>query len=678
MPRTPPPTEARETVETLHGEVIRDPYRWLEGDDEDVSEWVAAQNEYAESFLHGETRDGLEPRFQALANTATYFPIVPTSNGYFQRYTPADEDLPLLTVRDELDGERRVLADPNDWRDDATETLDWFVPSPDGSLVAYGVMEGGTEQYDVRVVETKTGDLVDELRETGRTDQRSFAWTDGGFYYGRTGALEDGGQLDKSLAYHRLEEDDAGDEDDELPIELDEQTWAGLHTDPESDFLVVELTRGWERTDIYAQRDGEFEPLVTDEVAIFEPHLRDDRLFFLTSFDAPNYRIVAADLESVGAPDGFDSPEEFESVVSERNDAILREFALAGDHIVVQYERDAVSELATFELDGTHVEDVSLPEMGSIDEGSLHGSREDDECFFRFQSFDHPPTVYRYVVGEGVREIDAPEVHIETDLQVEQEWYESADGTEVPLFVVHGGVEPNGDNPTLLYAYGGFELSQTPAFRRYALPFLERGGVFAVANVRGGGEFGEEWHHAARKENKQNTFDDFVAAAEHLIERGYTSSDRLAIDGRSNGGLTVGAGITQRPDLFAACLCVVPLLDMLRFHRFLLGASWTAEYGSPDDPEAFEYIRDYSPYHNVVEESYPAVLFKTAEGDTRVHPAHARKMAAKMQAKHTGDAPILLREERNTGHGVGKPREMVVREKLDEWTFVFEQLGVER
>jgi prolyl oligopeptidase len=236
MPRTPPSTETRETVETLHGKEIHDPYRWLEGDDEDVSAWVAAQNEYAESFLHGETRDELEPRFEALANSAAYFPVVPTPSGYFQRYTPAEEDLPLLTVRGELDGERRVLADPNDWSDDATMTLDWFVPSPDGSLVAYGVMEDGTEQYDVHVVDTETGNLVDELRETGRTDQRSFAWTDEGFYYGRTGALEDGGQLDKSLAYLRLEGDDA---DDELPIELDEQTWAGLHTDPGSDFLVA-------------------------------------------------------------------------------------------------------------------------------------------------------------------------------------------------------------------------------------------------------------------------------------------------------------------------------------------------------------------------------------------------------------------------------------------------------
>ncbi|WP_255766651.1 prolyl oligopeptidase family serine peptidase [Haladaptatus halobius] len=425
--------------------------------------------------------------------------------------------------------------------------------------------------------------------------------------------------------------------------------------------------RDWARSDVYRVRDGEFEPLVVDEDAIFEPNVRDDRIFFRTSADAPNYRIVATSLETPGEFATAD----LESVVPER-DAILRDFAFAGDRIVAHYERDAISKLSVFTLDGERVEDVSLPGVGSVD--GLRGSNEGGECFFRFQSFDQPPTVYRYAVGGGLAELDRPEVRI--DLEVEQEWCESADGTAVPMFVVHADVERDGDNPAVLYGYGGFEISQTPSFRRYALSFLERGGVFAMANLRGGGEFGEAWHHAAREERKQNTFDDFVAAAEHLADRDYTRPERHGIDGRSNGGLTVGAAITQRPDLFAACLCVVPLLDMLRFHKFLLGASWTAEYGSPDDLEAFEYIRAYSPYHNVEKRDYPAVLFKTAEGNSRVHPFHARKMTARMQELNTSDRPILLREERDTGHGTGKPTEMVVRENLDEWAFLFEQLGV--
>ncbi len=658
----PPETERRETVETLHGEEIADPYRWLEGDDEDVTEWVTAQNEYADDYLHEPIRDELRPRFETLAEMTVYFPVTPTPGGYFQRVLFPDDDLPVLTVRDSLDAERRVLADPNEWSDDGTLTLNWFEPSPEGSLVAYGVMEGGTEQYDVRVVDAETGDLVDELQDTGRTTEFSFGWRGDGFYYGRTGTMDEGDQLNKSVAYHRL----GADDDQELLAEMDDQTWPGLYTS--DDHTIVALMREWTRTDVYYEEDGELEPVIAGEDGLFEARIRDDRIFFRTSADAPNYRIVAVD-----ADDRDCSTDDLETVVPER-DAILKRITLAGDYIVARYERDAVSELSVFTLAGEHVEDVPLPEKGSVD--GLQGADETDECFFRFQSFDQPPTTYRYEVGEGCTELNQPDVTIDADLEVEQEWYESKDGTEVPMFVVHSGVELDGDNPTVLYGYGGFDISQTPSFRRYALPFLEQGGVFVVANLRGGGEFGKEWHHAAREEKKQNTFDDFISAGKHLVERGYTTPDRLGIDGRSNGGLTVGASITQRPDLFSACLCVVPLLDMLRFHKFLLGASWTAEYGSPDDPEAFEYIREYSPYHNVEERDYPAVLFKTAEGDSRVHPAHARKMAARMQELTTSDRPIILREERDTGHGTGKPTEMVVREKLDEWTFLFDQLNV--
>ncbi|WP_049970142.1 prolyl oligopeptidase family serine peptidase [Haladaptatus cibarius] len=665
MSTDPPKTERRETSETMHGEDISDPYRWLEGDDGAVQKWISTQNEYADSHLQTTARDELRPQFEALAEIAEFFPIKPTSGGYFQRVSFPDDDLPVLSSRDVFDGERRVLADPNEWSDDGTLTINWFVPSPDGSLVAYGVMEGGTEQYDIRVIDSETGGLVDELRDVGRSGEFSFAWDETGFYYGRTGTLDEEGQLDKSLAYHRLGDD--GD-DHEFAIELDDQTWGRLHTGGDGEHAVAALMRDWERTDVYYEQNGEFEPLVVGEDAIFDPQIHDDRVFFRTSADAPNYRIARTNFDG-----GDRTPNDLESVIPEK-EAILWKFAIAGDHLVVQYERNAISELSVFTLDGDHVEDVSLPGTGSID--GLHGVRESGECFFRFQSFDQPPTVYRYVVGDGLTEIDRPAVSIDADLEVEQEWYESKDGTEVPMFIVHAGVELDGDNPTVLYGYGGFDLSQSPTFRQYTIPFVERGGVFAVANVRGGGEFGEEWHHAARKERKQNTFDDFIAGAEYLAERGYTRPERLGIEGRSNGGLTVGATLTQRPDLFSACLCAVPLLDMLRFHNFLLGASWTSEYGSPDDPDDFEYIREYSPYHNVEEREYPAVLFKTAEGDSRVHPFHARKMTARMQGLNTADRPVLLREEQNTGHGTGKPTEMVVREKLDEWSFFFEQLAI--
>jgi prolyl oligopeptidase len=348
MSTNPPRTEKCETVEPLNGEEIPDPYRWLEGDDEAVGEWVAAQNEYADPRLWGTIRDELRPRFEELAETVTYFPIVPTSGGYFQRVSFPDDDLLVLTGRDDPTDERRVLTDPNEWSDD-------------------------------------------------------------GFYYGRTGTLDESDQLDKSIGYHRLRPRRVED-DRELPVELDDQTWARLHTDADGDHLVVNLVRDWARSDVYRVRDGELESLVVDEDAIFEPNVRDDRIFFRTSADAPNYRIVATSLETSGEFATAD----LESVVPER-DAILRDFAFAGDRIVAHYERDAISKLSVFTLDGERVEDVSLPGVGSVD--GLRGSNEGGECFFRFQSFDQPPTVYRYAVGGGLAELDRPEVRI--DLEVE-------------------------------------------------------------------------------------------------------------------------------------------------------------------------------------------------------------------------------------------------------------------
>ncbi|WP_327052611.1 prolyl oligopeptidase family serine peptidase [Halomicrococcus gelatinilyticus] len=667
MPTDPPRTPRREVTETRHGETVVDPYRWLEGDGDEVADWVAAQNDHADDHLRASpTRDRLRPRFEELAERAAFHPVKPAGDRLFQRVAWPDDDLPRLTVRerDAGDGEaeRRVLADPNGWSDDGTVALNWHVPSPDGDLVAYGVTTSGDEQYDVRVADAETGDVVDELPATGRTSAVSFAWYGDGFYYVRTGDPDGDGQLDKAVAYHRL--GDAPADDDELDVDLAADTWPALHAD--GDRLVVALDHGWERTDLYRLADGDLDPLVTGRDAIIEPQVRGDRAYVRTTADAPNFRVAAVDLAD---PDGFDT------VVPEQS-AVADDFAFAGDHLVVHYERDVTSELAVYTLAGDHVADVDLPGPGTV--SGLDGSTDGDAVFFRFESFDQPPTVYRYAVGDGLVECDRPDVSVDADLDVSQEWFESADDTEVPAFVVaRSDVERDGDNPALLYGYGGFGKSMTPSFDPYVVPFLERGGVYAVANLRGGGEFGEEWHHAARKATKQRTFDDFVAAAEHLVDRGHTRPERLGIAGRSNGGLTVGAAITRRPDLFAACLCVVPLLDMLRFHEFLLGASWTPEYGDPDDPDAFEYVRDYSPYHNVAGEEYPATLFKTATSDSRVHPAHARKMTALLQERDASDSPILLREEQETGHGVGKPAAMEAREKLDEWTFLFDRLGVD-
>lgn len=570
--------------------------------------------------------------------------------------------------------------DPNEWDDAAS--LDWFYPSPDGSLVAYGFAEGGKEQYDVRVLDTETGELVDELLDCGRAGPRGTAWTEDGFYYVTTGSLGDGGQLDKEIRFHELGSD-AGN-DPLLTDDISEYAWPSLEI--EDGVLVVAYTEGWTRTDVYrwdgnpadlSDSGGELVPILTGVDASFQPLVADGTLYFLSDYDAPDGRILACDVDARDL-----DPEDLREVVPE-SESVLEEFVVTGDSLVVHRQQDAHSSLAVYDFDGEHRHDVGLSGFTGIKRDELRGHPDDSEWFFRARRFDKPPWVSRGETKTGeTTVVSEREVVFDSDrdanLVVSQEFFESADGTRVPAFVVHReNVGRDGDNPTVLYGYGGFRKSMTPGFDRFRTPFLEDGGIFVQANIRGGAEYGKAWNEDGRREHKQHTFDDFLAVAEGLIESGYTNAERLAALGRSNGGLTVGAAVTQRPDLFGAVISEVPLLDMLRFHRFLLGESWTTEYGHPEDEEAFEYIREYSPYHNVEEGvEYPATLFGTAAGDTRVHPSHARKMTARMQAATAGDSPILLRTETGTGHGVGKPTSMAVAEELDRWAFFYDQLGV--
>jgi prolyl oligopeptidase len=690
----PPETERREVVEELHGEEISDPYRWLEDDTDEVREWVERQNDYADRFLHNDARDRLEPRFEARAEVPEYGVVHARSTGYFQRVEDAGDDRARLLFRPDLDADPTVLADPNDWADG--ESLDWFHPSPDGSLVAYGVGEDGQENYDVTILDAETGETVEILRDCGRTDPGGLAWTDDGFYYVTTGTADEGGQLDKTLRYHDLDSDaeaesaaDAPESsaaaDPVLTDDVGEHVWPQLEITDGT--LVVAFHEGWMHSDVYrwepdgdgsAVADGELVRLLADTEASFRPQVTDGTVYLLTDYEAPRSRVVACDIDAEAA-----DPDDLREVVPER-EGTLRYFDLAGDSLVVHRQRDAHSSLAVYdrgeaeETEDNHRRDVDLPEYAAIGRGDVTTHPDTPEFFVRAQSFDRPPWVARGDAETGeTTVVNQREADSDVDLVVEQRFFESADGTEVPAFVVHReGVERDGNNPTVLYGYGGFRITLTPTYDRFRTAFLEDGGVYVQANLRGGAEYGEEWHRAGMGQNKQNVFDDFFAVAEGLIEADYTRPERLAAMGRSNGGLLVGAAVTQRPDLFGAAACGVPLLDMLRFHRFLLGESWTTEYGSPDDPDEFAYLREYSPYHNVSEREYPAVRFETAMGDTRVHPGHARKMTARMQAANTGDEPILLRTETETGHGVGKPTSMVVEEELDRWAFLYDRLEV--
>lgn len=700
----PPESPRRPVTEDRHGTEVTDPYRWLEADGEEVAEWTAAQNDHTESVLSGPVRDALADDFADRARSADYGVTTPAGDYVLQHVREPDAEQPSLVVRDSPTGDPRVLADPEDWDADVV-SIDWFVPDEDGDLVAFGVAAGGTEQYDVHVANLDTGETVERLSDVGRgVGTGGLAWTDDGFYYVRTGSAaipdhegsedDDGGQLDKSIRFHELGTDPS--EDRLVTDDVRETVWPSLAT--EDEVLVATFSSGWDRSDVYAlaadptdpDADLALSPVLTGYDAVFAPTLHDGVCYVRTDYGASRSRVLAASLaELVGdgaaGTDSLDVADLAEPIPEA--DAVLREIVATGDRILAHYHRDAQSELELLAIDGDEAEDgAGVPAVAherSIDLDAFSSVEEietgDGAAYFLAQSFDRPASARTVDLATGdVRTLQAPDVDFDVDVTVSQEWFESADGTEIPAFVVRReGVAPDGDNPALLTGYGGFRVNRTPVFDRYLAPFLDAGGVFVLATLRGGTEYGEAWHEAGRREQKENVFDDFLAVAEGIVDDGWAADDRLAITGGSNGGLLVGAALTRRPELFSAVLCRVPLLDMLRFHRFLLGASWTTEYGDPDDPEAFDWLHDYSPYHHIEETDYPATLLTTAAGDTRVHPCHARKATARLQHRTTGEDPILLRVHDDTGHGVGKPRSMVVAEQAEQWAFLARYLDVD-
>ena len=728
MSDAPPETPRRPVTETLHGVELTDLYRWLEEDTEEVAAWVDAQNEYADRFLGGDTADALRPRFEELAHVTDYGPVTVRGGRYFQTVEAPDEDHGVLYVRESFDEEPRTLVDPNAFDAEAA-SMNGYVVDPDGERVAYGYDEGGEEQYDVRVVDVDSGEVsargghgdaaevTEVVPDLGRVNPGGFAWTDDGFYYVRTGGPGGGAQLEKALYYH---EHGADPEDDRFVTDaFGQHDWPGLEIDDDSRTLLAAVHEGTANSEVFlvdvdaggtAGDDADSEPgddlvsesgdgsnsalvpLLTDVDGTFHPHVHDGTAYFVTNYDAPFSRVLSvplAEAAAVAADGRTLDPDELAEPIPE-TDGVLRGITFVGDRLLAHHAHDASSRLAEW-ADGEPVRRLPTPEfctVGSVsgddvEEGEESEGGEEgvsaDEVFYVVQTFDQPARVRRYDFGaDDVETVAQADVSLGVDVEVSQEFFESSDGTRVPAFVIRReGLDPDGDAPTVLYGYGGFRVPQTPGFGRFRGPFLAAGGVFVVANLRGGTEYGEPWHEAGMREGKQNVFDDFYAVAEGLVDAGYTNTDRLAAYGGSNGGLLTGAAVTQRPDLWGAVLSAVPLLDMLRFHRFLLGEYWTVEYGSPEDPDDFAFLREYSPYHNVEERAYPPTMFETAAGDTRVHPSHARKMTALLQQRNTGDSPVVLRTETDTGHGVGKPTEMVVREQVEQWTWLCDRLGVD-
>ncbi|MDB2273386.1 prolyl oligopeptidase family serine peptidase [Halorubrum ezzemoulense] len=712
-PAPSPPETRREVVtETLHGIDVDDPYRWLEGDDAAVSEWADAQNDHVDAALDDALRDRLRPRFADLVEVADYGPISVREGRYFATVREPGADHARLVVRDAPDGTDRVLVDPNAWAanrdgDRPPRSMAWYVPSHDGERVAVGVTDGGDENYDVRVLSVPDpsdsrvespeaegyGPGVEEiasLPERGRVNAGSLAWTadDEGLVYVATGGAADGAQMDKEIRRFRFAD---GPDAESVLLEHDDQhVWPRVTVDPDSGLLAVAFSEMVGGTEWYVRVDGDLRPVLTDTDAETSVRFHDGTAFVSTDHGAPRRRLLACSVDRFR--EGDLSFEECREVLP-GGEGILQSVVPTPDRLFVHRQRDAHSRLSVHDRDGTHLRDVSLPSYCSVT--WVSGNRDAPEAFFGLTGFDRPPAVRKLDLadespgeGDGVgeggdapelasAEVDSVDLPVPDDLVVEQRFVDSTDGAEVPVFVCYREeVNVEGPRPTVLYGYGGFRNSITPSFGRFRLPFLADGGAFAAVCARGGYEYGEPWHEAGMLEDKQHTFDDFVAAGEALCESGLTDADHLAVAGGSNGGLSVGAVVTQRPDLWAAAQCAVPLLDMLRFHRFLLGESWTTEYGHPEDPEAFEYLKEYSPYHNVdPDATHPPVYFTTAASDTRVHPSHARKMTARLQHEAEGD-PFLLRTKSETGHGVGKPVSMVVDEQTDSWAFLYERLDV--
>ena len=676
-----PDTHKIEQTDDYHGVSVSDPYRWLEDPDSDQTKaWVEAQNQITLGYLQQiPVREALQKRLTQLWDYEKYSVPFKEGNRYFYFKNDGLQNQSVLYTLNSLDAEPRVLLDPNKLSDDGTVALSGLSISEDGAWMAYGLSTSGSDWQEWRVRNIETGEDTSDRLQWIKFSGASWTHDHKGFFYSRYDEpnektkLEDANYFQK-LYYHRLGTNQA---DDSLIYDRpDHKEWGfqgGVSEDGQ--YLIVSVWLGTDPRNLVfykdlANLDAPVVELVSDFEASFSFIDNEKNLFwFQTDLDAPRGRVIEID---VTQPDR----QQWQEIIPQSAET-LESVGLLNDQLVASYLKDARSQVKIFGLNGDFVREVALPGIGSA--GGFDGKREDTETFYSFTSFTTPPTLYRYnLVTDESTLFRQPQVDFNPDAyETRQVFYSSKDGTQVPMFITHKkGLKFDGSNPTYLYAYGGFGISITPSFSVGNLVWMELGGVFALPNLRGGGEYGEEWHQAGTKLKKQNVFDDFIAAGEWLIANGYTTSEKLAIAGGSNGGLLVGACMTQRPDLFGAALPAVGVLDMLRFHKFTIGWAWTAEYGSPEDPEEFKALYAYSPLHQLKSETaYPATLITTADHDDRVVPAHSFKFAAALQMAHSGSDPVLIRIETKAGHGAGKPTTKVIEEIVDKWAFLVKTLN---
>ncbi len=678
-----PKTAKVDVVETLHGIKVSDPYRWLEDlDSSETKAWVDAQNKVTFAYLAGiPERDRIKKRLTKAWDFERFGLPFKEGGRYFFTKNDGLQNQSGLYVADTLDAKPRVLLDPNKLSKDGTVALTGTVVSRDGSYMAYGVAEAGSDWQEWRVRNVKTGKDVSDRIKWGKVSAASWTKDGKGFFYSRYDEPKPGEAMEQAnyyqkLYYHRL--GTAQSEDALIYERPDQKDWGfGGKVTEDGNLLVITVWKGTERENrvFYKRLDtknAEVVELIPEPDAQYSFIGNDgDLLYFQTDKDAPLGKVIAVNLR-------HPEPKNRTLVIPEKKEA-LQAVSLVGGRFIARYLKDARSLVRVFETDGMFERHIRLPGIGSA--GGFGGKKDDSETFYTFTSFNAPTAVYRYDVATGKSSVFRKlEVDIETSAFVtKQIFYRSKDGTRVPMFVTHKkGLKLDGSNPTVLTGYGGFNAAITPYFSITYSVWMEMGGVLAVANLRGGGEYGTEWHDAGRLNNKQNVFDDFIAAAEWLIDNKYTNRSKLAIEGGSNGGLLVGAVLNQRPELFGAALPSVGVMDMLRFHKFTIGWAWVSDYGSPDDPDDFKVLFAYSPYHNLKPgTNYPAVMVTTGDHDDRVVPAHSFKYAARLQECQAGDAPVVIRIETSAGHGAGKPTSKIIQEVADKLAFLVKNLGVE-
>jgi prolyl oligopeptidase len=696
-----PATRVAPETETIHGVAIVDPYRWLEGDNsdparmgamtEEVAAWTDAQNAATRALLDSfPGRAALEETLRPLLQIGSVSAPTMRGNRYFYTKREGTERQPRVFVREGASGTPRVLLDPTQIDPTGLTALGGLAPSDDGTLLGFGLFRAGDENTTVYVMDVATGAWLPTTIE-GKASIVQWLPDNSGFFYERLADVNN--PYSAQIRLHRLGTNPKGDpllfrqylpeEDAKLAT-----TWGpGATVSRDGRWMVLFYWTGTSSNDAWVidldrwRQTGEF---VKSEIKVGAPNnffgtIEGSTFYMLTDFGAPKKRLVAVDLNNPGES-------AWREIVAERADAVLSSFSVASGILALEYEEKASTRVRLHGLDGSPKGDLALPGIGSA---SLSTRHDRTEAFLSFTSFNYPSTVFRVDLAQPEAKPvvwERPEVPVDPEtVEVTQVTYSSKDGTPVTMFLVHKkGLVLNGDNPTLLTGYGGFGISETPFFSATLFPWFEAGGVFAMPNLRGGGEYGKEWHEGGMRERKQNVFDDFHAAAQWLIDNRYTSPNRLAISGGSNGGLLTGAAVTQRPDLFRAVIIDVPLLDMLRYQHFLMARYWVPEYGGVDEPEvgarAFEWLRAYSPYHNIkAGTAYPAVFLTAGENDTRVHPMHARKMAAALQAATTSDPaekPVILWVDRDAGHGAGKPLNLRLRDLVDKRIFLMWQLGM--